>query len=424
MSRKPGRKEIEKMPSESKSRPKADQPVADKVEEKESKTKASKTAESKVKKVVAEEKAAPVGEFAKMIEELGNDVFPLKVGEMKEVTVLAVTRNRIWVDVAGISLGFIPEREMSDVTEVKAGDKILAYVISLEDDEGNVILSLKRADRERYWFDLEKKAKDNEPLNIKITEANKGGLIAEYAGIQGFLPVSQLAAQHYPRVSGGDRDEILNRLNNLVGEVMFVKIITCERENSKLIFSEKAAQETETRSKLSNINVGDKTSGKITGIVDFGLFVSLGEGVEGLVHISEVAWGRVTDINRHYKVGDVVPVMVIANDGSKISLSIKRLQPDPWAESVKHLKVGQIVEGEVTKITPFGAFVNLEKDIDGLVHISELSDEHIIDPGKIVNLGDKYKFKIISIEPDSHRLGLSLKVNKLKEENADQEATK
>ena len=355
------------------------------------------------------------GEFAKMIEKLGEDVFPLKVGELKEVTVLAVTGTKIWVDVAGISLGFVPEKEMSDVTEVKAGDKILAYVISLEDEAGNVILSLKRADRERYWFDLEKKLKDNEGLNIKITEANKGGLIAEYAGIQGFLPVSQLSPEHYPRVQGGDRDEILNRLNNLVGEVMFVKIITCDRETNKLIFSEKSAQATETKNKLEGLTVGQKITGKITGIVDFGLFVSVGESIEGFVHISELSWGRVTDINKLFKVGQTVEVMVIANDGSKISLSIKRLQPDPWAESVKHLKVGQVVEGEVTKITPFGAFVNLDRDIDGLVHISELSSEHIVDPGKIVNLGEKYKFKIISIEPESHRLGLSLKSASAKE---------
>jgi len=358
---------------------------------------------------VEEEKKPATSEFEKMIEELGDDVFPLKVGELKEVNVLAVTGNKIWVDVAGISLGFIPEKEMSDVSEVKVGDKILAYVISLENEEGNVVLSLKRADRERYWFDLEKKLKDNEALSIKITEANKGGLIAEYAGIQGFLPVSQLSPDHYPRVQGGDREEILTRLNSLVGEVMHVKIITCERETGKLIFSEKSAQETETRSKLSQLKVNQNVKGRITGIVDFGLFVSLGEGIEGLVHISELSWGRVTDIGKIYKVGQEVEVLVISNDGSKISLSIKRLTGDPWAESVKHLKVGQEVDGIVTKITPFGAFVNLDKDIDGLVHISELSDDHITDPGKVVNLGDKYKFKILSIEPESHRLGLSLK---------------
>jgi small subunit ribosomal protein S1 len=354
-------------------------------------------------------KKEKLSEFAQMMEELGDEVFPLKVGELKEVSVLAVTRNKIWVDVAGISLGFIPEKEMSDVSEVKVGDKILAYVISLENDEGNVILSLKRADRERYWFELEKKLKDNEALTIKITEANKGGLIAEYAGIQGFLPVSQLSAEHYPRVQGGDREEILGRLNSLIGEILSVKVITCERDTGKLIFSEKSAQETETKSKLQEMKIGQKVTGKITGIVDFGLFVSIGEGIEGLVHISELSWGRVTDIAKLYKVGQPVEVLVIANDGSKISLSIKRLLPDPWAESVKHLKVGQELEGEVTKITPFGAFVSLGQDIDGLVHISELSSEHVVDPGKIVKLGEKYKFRIISIEPESHRLGLSLK---------------
>jgi ribosomal protein S1 len=387
---------------------------AEEVGEKPKKTVKSSVAKGEKKKKATkvdetEEKENPKSEFEKIIDDLGEDVYPLKVGELKEVTVLAVTRNKIWVDVAGISLGFIPEKEMSDVTETKVGDKILVYVISLENDEGNVVLSLKRADRERYWFDLEKKMKDNESLTIKITEANKGGLIAEYAGIQGFLPVSQLTPEHYPRVQGGDRDEILNRLSSLIGEVLQVKVITCERESGKLILSEKSAQENETKDKLSQIKVGQKLSGKITGIVDFGLFVSLGEGIEGLVHISEISWGRVSDINKHYRVGDTLEVIVISNDGNKVSLSAKRLTPDPWEESIKGLKVGQTVSGEITKITPFGAFVNLDKDIDGLVHISELSDEHVIDPGSVVKLGERYKFKIISIEAESHRLGLSLK---------------
>jgi len=385
----------------------------DEAEKNPKKTVKSPVKEEKKKKTIKvdelEEKEAPKSEFEKIIDDLGDDVYPLKVGELKEVTVLAVTRNKIWVDVAGISLGFIPEKEMSDVTETKVGDKILAYVISLENDEGNVVLSLKRADRERYWFDLEKKMKDNESLTIKITEANKGGLIAEYAGIQGFLPVSQLTPEHYPRVQGGDRDEILNRLSSLIGEVLQVKVITCERESGKLILSEKSAQENETKDKLSQIKVGQKLSGKITGIVDFGLFVSLGEGIEGLVHISEISWGRVSDINKHYRVGDTLEVIVISNDGNKVSLSAKRLTPDPWEESIKGLKVGQTVSGEITKITPFGAFVNLDKDIDGLVHISELSDDHVVDPGSVVKLGERYKFKIISIEAESHRLGLSLK---------------
>ena len=347
----------------------------------------------------------------KLMEELGESLLPFAENDTVEATILAVGGNRIWVDVAGQSLGFIPEKEITSKSGLKVGDKVFCTVISMENDDGNVVLSMKRADREKYWKELEEKFESGKPITVKITDANKGGLMTEIGGVQGFLPVSQLSPTKYPRVSGGDKDEILNRLRQHIGQDIPVKVINCDRENNKLIFSEKAVSADEVKGKIDKYKVGDKISGEITGIVDFGLFVSLDPQIEGLVHISEVSWSRVSDINKLYKVGDEVESMIISIEDGRISLSLKRLQSDPWVKAASKYKINSTVSGEVTKITPFGAFVSLDKEIDGLVHISELSSNRVVDPGQIVELGKEYKFKIISIEPENHRLGLSLKVD-------------
>lgn len=344
-----------------------------------------------------------------LFEKLGDNILPYKEGDMVEATVLAVGGNRIWVDVAGQALGFIPEREITTKTGLKKGDKIFASVLHMENEEGNVVLSMRQADREKYWQEMEEKCKSGEIIASHITDANKGGLISEIGGIQGFLPVSQLTAEHYPRVSGGDKEEILNRLRQFIGTDMMVKVINCDKEGNKLIFSEKAVSADEVKGKIDKYSVGDKVKGKITGIVDFGLFIKLDTQIEGLIHISEISWSRVSDLHKLFKVGDDVSAIIIGIDNGKISLSLKRLQDDPWVKAASKFKVNTEVKGEVTKITPFGAFVSLGDGIDGLVHVSEMSDDHIVDPGQIVELGKEYTFKIISIEPDSHRLGLSLK---------------
>ncbi|MDO8444296.1 MAG: S1 RNA-binding domain-containing protein [bacterium] len=345
-----------------------------------------------------------------LIEEMGDRLLPFAEGEMVEAKVLAVAGNRIWVDVAGQSLGFIPEKEITSKTGLKLGDVVFATVISMEDEEGNVVLSMKRADREKYWLEMENAFKSGDAISVKISDANKGGLISDVGGILGFLPVSQLAPAHYPRVTGGDKDEILNRLRQYIGEEFNVKVITCEKETNKIIFSEKAVKAAEVKQKIDKFKVGDTVKGKITGIVDFGLFVSIDPEIEALVHISEISWTRVSDLHRLFKVGDEIETMVISVDDGRVSLSAKRLLPDPWVKAASKYKVGDKVSGEVTKITPFGAFVSLDPEIDGLVHISELSRERIVDPGQIVDLGKSYEFKIISIEIENHRLGLSMKV--------------
>lgn len=375
--------------------------------------------EAKVAEKVEEEKPAKKiktdeNSMKSLMEEMGDEILPFVEGDMVEAKVLAVGGNRIWVDVMGQSLGFIPEKEITSKSGLKKGDSVFASVISMDSEEGNVVLSMKRADREKYWLEMQQKFDSGEPIGVQVVDANKGGLMTDIGGIQGFLPVSQLSPTNYPRVSGGDKDEILTRLRQFIGTEMMVKVINCDKENNKLIFSEKAVRAEEVKTKIDKYKVGDKVTGKVTGVVDFGLFVSLDPQIEGLVHISEISWSRVSDLSKMFKVGDEVSVMIIGVDEGKISLSIKRMLKDPWVEAASKFKVGSEVKGNVTKITPFGAFVSLGNDIDGLVHVSELSDEHVVDPGEIVELGKEYAFKIISIEPESHRLGLSLKDAKAK----------
>ncbi|MBU6389341.1 S1 RNA-binding domain-containing protein [Patescibacteria group bacterium] len=348
-----------------------------------------------------------------LLQELGGKVVPFIPGAVVEGTVISSSATRIWVDIQGVAVGVIPERELSVLSgELKPGDPVVASVLVLEDERGNIVLSLRRADRERISNELQQRAKDGQPMSVKISDANKGGLLIELGDFTGFLPVSQLASEHYPRVEGGNPDEIYARLKDLVGQSLQVKVINFDPSQGKLIFSEKAAGDALQEAKLLHIKEGDILEGTVTGIVDFGLFVKLGteeDALEGLVHISEIAWGRVTDISAHYKVGDKVKVLVVSTADNRVSLSIKRLLEDPWQAAASKYKIGDIVKGLVTRVTPFGVFVRLDSDIDGLVHISEISNERISDPGTILHMGEQFDFKIISIDPDQHRLGLSYK---------------
>ena len=348
-----------------------------------------------------------------IMREQGGRVVPFIPGAVVEGTVLSSSASRIWVDIGGVAVGVIPERELSVLSsELNPGDPISASVLVIEDERGNIILSLRRADRERISNELNSRVKDGQPMQIKVSDANKGGLLIELGDYTGFLPVSQLASEHYPRVENGNPDEIYARLKDLVGQTLTVKVLNFDPSQSKLIFSEKAAGDTIQEAKLQHIKEGDALEGAVTGIVDFGIFVRLGDGenaLEGLVHISEIAWGRVTDIASIYTVGDNVKVLVVSTADNRVSLSIKRLLPDPWQEVAKKYQIGDIVKGNVTRVTPFGVFVRLDTEIDGLVHISEISSDRITDPGTILHLGENFSFKIISIDPEQHRLGLSFK---------------
>lgn len=343
-----------------------------------------------------------------LVQTEGVDLVPFKSGQVIEAEVISASRNKILVDLKGLTVGMIPSREFSgDASDIHPGDKVLAYVITLENEDGLAVLSMRRADRERIWRTVKEKQETNEVITVKVVDINKGGLLVDFTGVEGFIPASQLSAAHYPKVSESERDQIMNRLRELVGKTLSVKILSFDQQANKLIFSEKAAGEADVAEKVKDLPIGERLTGEVTGVVDFGIFVRVGE-VEGLVHISEISWEKIDNLRDRYKVGDKVEVVVIGVEGSRVSLSMKRLQDDPWQKKIEALTVGETITGEVTRVTPFGAFVRLMDGVDGLVHISELG-EKLTDPHDIVSVGQSYPFEVLSIEPMTHRISLRLK---------------
>ena len=343
-----------------------------------------------------------------LVKEWGTKLVPFKEGDVISVTVLDKSRLRLLVDVAGIRLGVIPVREYSrEMPDIQKGATVFASVLSLENDEGYVVLSLKRADRERLLRNLKERYEKSEPIAVRVIDANFGGLIVEYGGVQGFLPVSQLALHHYPKVREGQRSAILEKLRALVGHDLTVKILSVDPIGPRVIFSEKAAGDVVQEEEIKKFTLGQKVKVVVSGIVDFGLFVNLGR-IEGLIHASEVSWERHVDLKKQFEIGQEADAVVVSLDKGRVSLSLKRLDPKPWREAAKKIKIGDVVEGEVTRVTPFGAFVQLTPILDGLVHISELG-ENVTDPRTIVKEGDKKLLKVLTIDPDSFKISLSLK---------------
>lgn len=349
-----------------------------------------------------------------ILEENEEQIPVFQEGDMVEGKVAGRSGRLLWIDIKGRALGIVPPSEISGKKEDLAKNKkIYASVVQSEDENGNVVLSLRRADEKKAFWDLEDKFKKDKPLKVKVFDANRGGLIVGTDNFQGFLPVSELSREHYPRVEGGAKDKILAKLKDFIGEPLSVKVITFDRDEDKLVFSEKEAVGSLSEESLNEINPGDIVDAKITGVADFGLFVQFGDGLEGLIHISEISWDRVTDIQKRYKVGDELKAKIIEidNERQRISLSIKRLSEDPWQKKVKKYKIGQKVKGKINRLTPFGAFVEFD-DIEGLIHISEISPNKINDPSDVLNLGETVEPMIISIEEEDHKIGLSLKDKK------------
>jgi len=329
----------------------------------------------------------------------------LEIGDSIEGTIVSLSRNGVWLDLGGYGSGLVVGAEALD-GDTGIGATMTANVLDPEFEGGYAILSMKRASKEKAWGLLSKMSKDKEVVTVSPIDANKGGLLVELEGVRGFLPVSQLSTEKYPRVS--DKDEIQTRLSELIGKPMEVIVLDADERENKLIFSEKAAHKSEINAVLGKYAIGDKVSGRVTGVVDYGIFVNV-DGVEGLVHISEISWERIEDPSKIFKVGDAVDAEIIGMENDRFSLSVKRLTEDPWAEAAKSFAVGDVVEGEVTRVTPFGAFVRIHDNIEALVHISELSENHVANPGEVVEVAKKYKFAILSIDKGTHKIALSLK---------------
>jgi len=337
----------------------------------------------------------------------GSELKQLKAGDMVEGTVMSVKKHEVWVDLGANGLGVIFRREVGP-SNLAEGESVTASVVDPEMDEGYALLSMRRAVKERGWSELQRMFDEQEIVEVVPYDANRGGLLIELEGIRGFLPVSQLSAEHYPRVSDSDKDEILTKLNALVNQTLRTRILDVSRKDNKLIFSEKEAVRGDMQERLEKLSLGDVVEGVVTGVIDFGAFVNV-EGIEGLVHISEISWERVEDPRKYIKVGDKIKAKIIAIDKDRLSLSIKQMNEDPWLSEVKQFKKGDTVEGKITRITPFGAFVQLSPAVEALVHVSEMSDDESVDPEAVFKLNETKKFKVLDIDSDNRKIALSLK---------------
>jgi small subunit ribosomal protein S1 len=360
-----------------------------------------------------------------MVKLLENFEFSIpEVGELVKGKVLEIGKSSIFVDLGILGTGIIMGREMKDglgiAAGLKKGDEVEATVIEMENEDGYMELSLREAGYEKTWDELERKMKEGETVVTKILAANRGGLMVELNGITGFLPVSQLANENYPRVEDGDKNKILQLLNKFIEQSMNVRVIDVDRIEEKLIVSEKATSLEREEMELRKFKVGDTVEGLVSGIVDFGVFVKFppqGQDIksvspkdmlEGLIHISELAWQLIDNPRDIVKIGEKVNCKIIGIDNNRISFSMRALKRDPWNKVEERYKSGDIIEGEITKLNPFGAFVQLDKDIHGLAHISELNR---FAKGRnleeILKVGSTYQFKVLSVEPKNHRMGLA-----------------
>jgi small subunit ribosomal protein S1 len=375
------------------------------------------------------EEAAAASEpmtMAELLDQPDHEVKSLKHGDVVEGTVVRIDPDEILVDFGGKSEGVVSNRELmsrrapregeDSRPEIKVGDEVLVYVLQPESPEGHAVLSLRRAGLERKWRAMQERFDAGEIVEARVIDHNKGGLIVDL-GVRGFVPISQIV--DFPRRPRDEQprdaaQEIAEKLQPFVGRTLRLKILEVNRKANRLILSEKVALYEERREKrdelFSSLETGQRVTGVVRSIAPFGVFVDLG-GIDGLVHKSELSWNKVNNPETAYEIGNEVEAEVIDinHERGRISLSIRRLQPDPWQESVAKYKIGDVIDGTVTKLVNFGAFVRVEEGLEGLIHISELSHQRVAHPGDVVQEGQQVKLRIISLDSERHRLGLSLK---------------
>ncbi|MFH1894847.1 MAG: S1 RNA-binding domain-containing protein, partial [Patescibacteria group bacterium] len=348
--------------------------------------------------------------------EKSNAIKSPKIGEIIEGKIIGLKKGSMYVDMGAVGNGIIFGKEFFEAKNIlrglKQGDTVFGKVVDFENDEGYYELSLSQAGAQLNWEKLKQQKDDGALITVKISGSNKGGLLAEVLGIPGFLPVSQLSPQNYPRVEGGDTGKILKELQKFIGQDLEVKIFDLDPREGKLILSEKAKETEKIKETLKNYNVGDVVEGEITGLVDFGAFIKFPaqakpeEGLEGLIHISELDWAIVGDPSEIVKIGDKIKAKIIEIKDNKVSLSLKALKIDPWSEIEDKYKKADKVSGKVTKFNPFGAFVEITPKIQGLCHISEFGTK--IKMEETLKIGETYDFEILEIRPEEHRMSLKL----------------
>ncbi len=358
-------------------------------------------------------------EEAKVMDGLANNITsPPQEGDLVEGPVIGIEKSAVYINLPPFGTGIIFGREYiiarDMIRNLHAGDTVSAKVVDTKNEDGYIELSLKEARQALIWGEVEDAIKTKKVLGLKVLEANKGGLIMNWQGLQGFLPASQLNSEHYPRVADGDKTRILEELNKLIDQELTVTIIGATPEDGKLIFSESGSGssssdqigENKKEEVADEYKVGDILDGEVTGVVDFGVFIKVSGGLEGLVHISEIDWSLVEDPRQHYAVGDKVQVKVIEVKDGKISLSIKALKENPWSEAGDKYRKGDQVKGVIIKYNKHGALASIEEGVAGLVHVSEF--ENAEELKEKLELGKVYDFRINVFEPKEQKMTLSI----------------
>ena len=349
--------------------------------------------------------------------EENNLLKPPKVGEIIKGKVVETGRSSVFIDLGVWGTGIIYGKEFYEAKDalrnLKIGNEIFAKITELENEDGYVELSLSQAGKELTWETLKEKKEKKEKITVKISGANKGGLLAEVSRINAFLPLSQLSSEHYPKVKEGDKLKILMELQKFIGKEIEVQIFDLDPREEKLILSEKIKETEKIKKMLENYKVGDIVKGRITGLVNFGAFINFPDsetnknnGLEGLIHISELDWQLINNPAEVVKVGEKVKAKIIGISDDKVSLSLKSLKKDPWKGIEKKYKKGDTVSGKVTKFNPFGAFVRITPKIQGLCHISEFGTKAKMED--VLKIDKKYNFQILEIQPKEHRMNLKL----------------
>ena len=360
----------------------------------------------KLKDTKPEEKSGP------MVKLLEDSQIPPQMGDLIDGEVIGIDINSVYVDLPPFGTGIIFGREFITardlVKKLHPGDTVTAKVVETDNEEGYIELSLKEAKQALIWGEVEEIIEKKTPVEISVKDANKGGLILNWQGLQGFLPASQLSSENYPRVEDGDKEKIFTELKKMIGEKMIVTIIGATQDDGKLVFSEKGITGAKSSVAVEDYKVGDELDGEVTGMVDFGVFVKIADGLEGLVHISEIDWALVENPKSMFEIGDQVKVKVIEVKDGKVSLSIKALKENPWASAGKKYSKGDKVNGVIIKFNKHGALAAIEEGVAGLIHVSEFGSEEEL--RETIELGKTYDFKITLFDPENQKMTLTMKM--------------
>ena len=396
--------------------PAAQQPVAEAPAQPQAEAPAEASEEDMVVRSTRDsrlEEVAPNASMEDLLRASEQQYRTLKHGDVVEGTVMRLGRDEILVDIGAKTEGIIPQHELQSLTPeereaLAIGDTLLVSVVQPENNEGHAVLSLDRARQERSWRDLQKRYDAGEVIQARVTGHNKGGLLVNLEGVRGFVPSSQISS--LPPGEANKQAEMARMQN----QTLPLKIIEINRNRNRLILSERQAMQEQREAMrtrlLGELSSGQIRRGRVSSICDFGAFVDIG-GADGLIHLSELSWKRVSHPSDVLKVGDEIDVYVLSVDPNerKIALSLKRTQPEPWSTITENYHLGQIVRGTITQLTTFGAFARLEDGIEGLIHVSELAEGRVAHPKNVVNVGDSLELKVIRIDPAKRRIGLSLK---------------